>query len=95
MLFSDMHHGDHAGFDIPTILFGGAGAFKQGEYVSLPEDPASSRQSRDLCFTIMNYYFGLGVTSFRAAGKFRAFASEPLLRANRYQSDRSSRLPPR
>jgi hypothetical protein len=64
MLFSDMHHGDHAGFDIPMILFGGAGTFKQGEYVSLSQDPASSRQSRDLYFTIMNHYFGLGVTSF-------------------------------
>ncbi|HVY32215.1 MAG TPA: DUF1552 domain-containing protein [Polyangiaceae bacterium] len=64
MLFSDMHHGDHAGFDIPMMLFGGAGTFKQGEYVLLPGDPASSRQSRDLYFTIMNQYFGLGVSSF-------------------------------
>lgn len=64
MLLSDMHHGDHAGFDIPMMLFGGAGTFKQGEYVGLPGDPASSRQSRDLYFTIMNHYFGLGVGSF-------------------------------
>jgi hypothetical protein len=64
MLLSDMHHGDHAGFDIPVILFGGAGTFKQGEYVILPGDPASSRQFRDLYFTIMNHYFGLGVASF-------------------------------
>jgi hypothetical protein len=64
MLFSDMHHGDHAGFDIPMILFGGAGTFKQGQYVSLPADPESSRQFRDLYFTIMNDYFGLGVPSF-------------------------------
>lgn len=64
MLFSDMHHGDHAGFDIPMILLGGAGTFKQGEYVSLPADPQSSRQFRDLYFTIMNHYFGLAVPSF-------------------------------
>jgi hypothetical protein len=32
--------------------------------VSLTEDPQSSRQYRDLYFTIMNHYFGLGVTSF-------------------------------
>lgn len=64
MMFSDMHHGDHAGFDIPMILFGGAGTFKQGQYVALPSDPASSRQFRDLYFTIMNSYFGLGVPSF-------------------------------
>jgi hypothetical protein len=64
MLFSDMHHGDHAGFDLPMLLFGGAGTFRQGEYVSLTEDPQSSRQYRDLYFTIMNHYFGLGVTSF-------------------------------
>jgi hypothetical protein len=64
MLFSDMHHGDHAGFDLPMLLFGGAGTFKQGEYVVLSEDPEASRQYRDLYFTIMNHYFALGVTSF-------------------------------
>jgi hypothetical protein len=64
MLFSDMHHGDHAGFDLPMLLFGGAGTFRQGEYVTLTEDPQSSRQYRDLYFTIMNHYFGLGVKSF-------------------------------
>jgi hypothetical protein len=64
MFFSDMHHGDHAGFDLPMVLMGGAGTFKQDQYVVLPEDPESSRQSRDLYFTIMNEYFGMGVTTF-------------------------------
>jgi Protein of unknown function (DUF1552) len=64
MLFSDMHHGDHAGFDLPMLFFGGAGTFRQGEYIELPEDPAASRQYRDLYFTIMNHYFNMGVTTF-------------------------------
>jgi len=64
MLFSDMHHGDHAGFDLPMMLLGGAGTFKQGQYVTLTEDPQSCRQYRDLYFTIMNHYFGLGIKSF-------------------------------
>jgi hypothetical protein len=64
MLFSDMHHGDHASFDLPMLMFGGAGTFRQGEYITLPEDAMSARQYRDLYFTIMNSYFNLGVTSF-------------------------------
>lgn len=64
MLFSDMHHGDHAGFDLPMLLLGGTGTIRQGEYLILPEEPASSRQYRDLYFTIMNHYFSLGVTAF-------------------------------
>jgi hypothetical protein len=64
MLFSDMHHGDHAGFDLPMLLMGGAGTFRQGQYITLSEDPQSSRQYRDLYFTIMNQYFGLDVASF-------------------------------
>ena len=64
MLFSDMHHGDHAGFDLPLLLMGGTGTFRQGEYVTLSEEPQASRQYRDLYFTIMNQYFGLGVGSF-------------------------------
>jgi hypothetical protein len=64
MVFSDMHHGDHAGFDLPLILMGGTGTFRHDEYVVLPEDPQMARQSRDLYFTIMNSYFQLGMTSF-------------------------------
>jgi hypothetical protein len=64
MLFSDMHHGDHAGFDLPMLLMGGGGTFRQGEHVVLSDDPQVSRQYRDLYFTIMNQYFGLGIDSF-------------------------------
>jgi len=64
MFLSDMHHGDHAGFDLPMVLMGGAGTFKQDQYVVLPENPESSRQYRDLHFTIMNEYFGLGIEAF-------------------------------
>ncbi|HXI60834.1 MAG TPA: DUF1552 domain-containing protein [Polyangia bacterium] len=64
MLFSDMHHGDHAGFDLPMILLGGGGTFRNDECVVLPEDPMMARQYRDLYFTIMNRFFQLGITSF-------------------------------
>ena len=64
MLFSDMHHGDHAGFDLPMILLGGRGVFRNDECVVLPASAAMSRQYRDLYFTIMNNFLNLGVTSF-------------------------------
>ncbi len=64
MLFSDMHHGDHAGFDLPMLLMGGGGTFRNDEYVVLPEDPMMARQYRDLYFTIMNDFFQLGIPSF-------------------------------
>jgi Protein of unknown function (DUF1552) len=64
MLFSDMHHGDHAGFDLPVVLMGGRGVFRNDECVTLPEDPQMARQYRDLYFTIMNRFFNLGVASF-------------------------------
>jgi hypothetical protein len=64
MLFSDMHHGDHAGFDLPCALIGGTGTFVHDQYVVLPEDAQMARQFRDLYFTIMNSYLQLGVTSF-------------------------------
>jgi Protein of unknown function (DUF1552) len=64
MLFSDMHHGDHAGFDLPIALIGGGGVFQTDQYVVLPEDPQQARQMRDLYFTIMNNYLGLNIPSF-------------------------------
>lgn len=64
MLFSDMHHGDHAGFDLPVALIGGGGTFQADQYVILPEDPQQARQLRDLYFTIMNNYMGLAIKSF-------------------------------
>jgi hypothetical protein len=65
MFGSDMHHGDHAAFDLPLLLFGsGGGIFRQDELVSLPEGIEDIRQMRDLHFTILNDYFGLGLKSF-------------------------------
>jgi hypothetical protein len=65
MFASDMHHGDHASFDLPMALFGGGGGtFRQDQMVSLPETIEDMRQLRDLYFTVLNNYFGLGVQSF-------------------------------
>jgi len=65
MFASDMHHGDHACYDLPLALFGGgSGTFRQNELVSLPEEIESIRQLRDLYFTVLNEYFSLGVKSF-------------------------------
>lgn len=65
MFCSDMHHGDHAAFDLPFLMFGsGSGTFRQNELVMLPEGIEDIRQMRDVHFTILNQYFGLGLTSF-------------------------------
>ncbi len=62
---SDMHHGDHAAFDLPFLMFGsGGGTFRQNELVMLPEAIEDIRQMRDVHFTILNQYFGLNVASF-------------------------------
>jgi hypothetical protein len=60
-----MHHGDHAAFDLPVLLFGsGSGVFRQNELIQLPEGIEDIRQMRDLHFTVLNDYFNLGVESF-------------------------------
>jgi len=65
MFASDMHHGDHASFDLPMALFGsGDGTFRQDQLVSLPETIEDMRQLRDLYFTMLNNYFGLGLETF-------------------------------
>jgi hypothetical protein len=62
---SGMHHGDHASFDLPLALFGsGGGVFRQNELIHFPEAIEDIRQLRDIYFTILNEYFGLGVESF-------------------------------
>lgn len=62
---SDMHHGDHACWDLPVAVFGSAdGTFVQDQYIVLDELPTNSRQLRDFYFTLMNQYFNLGVTAF-------------------------------
>jgi hypothetical protein len=65
LFMSDMHHGDHAAFDLPMALFGGgSGTFRQNQLVALPEEVENIRQLRDLYFTVLNNYFKLGVKSF-------------------------------
>jgi hypothetical protein len=65
MFVSDMHHGDHACFDLPLALFGGgSGTFRRNELIQLPEAIEDIRQLRDLYFTILNNYYELGVPSF-------------------------------
>ena len=65
MFASDMHHGDHAAFDLPLALFGsGSGTFRQNQLVALPETIEDIRQLRDLYFTILNGYFELQVPKF-------------------------------
>jgi hypothetical protein len=64
MFLSDMHHGDHAAFDLPFALFGGGGTFRQNELVMLPEAIEGIRQLRDVHFTIATRYFGLNIPSF-------------------------------
>lgn len=66
MLFtSDMHHGDHAAWDLPVAIFGsGDGTLVQDQYVVLEELPTNSRQMRDLHYTILNQYFGLNIAEF-------------------------------
>jgi hypothetical protein len=64
MFASDMHHGDHACFDLPFALFGGTGTFRQNQLVALPEEIEDIRQLRDMYFTVLNEYFSLGVSSF-------------------------------
>jgi len=77
MFGSDMHHGDHAAFDLPLLLFGsGGGVFRQDELVALPEAIADIRQMRDLHFTILNNYFGLGLKSFGT--DLRGIANQPI-----------------
>jgi hypothetical protein len=64
VFLSDMHHGDHAAFDLPFAMFGGAGTFRQNELVMLPEAIEEIRQLRDVYFTIATRYFGLDIASF-------------------------------
>ncbi len=65
MFASGMHHGDHAAFDLPFLLFGsGGGTFRQNELVSFPEAIEDIRQVRDVHYTVLNSYFELGVESF-------------------------------
>jgi hypothetical protein len=61
---SAMHHGDHAAFDLPFLLFGGGDVFRQNEIIMFPEAVEDMVQLRDLYYTILNSYFDLGEESF-------------------------------
>jgi hypothetical protein len=62
---SDMHHGDHAAFDLPFALFGGGGGvFRQNELIHFPEAVEDIVQLRDVYFTMLNQYFQLELESF-------------------------------
>ncbi|WP_433936706.1 DUF1552 domain-containing protein [Sorangium cellulosum] len=60
---SEMRTHDHDAYDLPIVLLGGDGVFLNDAHVAY--DPVGNdRQLRDLWFTIMNQYYGLGVASF-------------------------------
>jgi hypothetical protein len=77
MFYSGMHHGDHAAFDLPFLLFGsGGGVFRQNELVSLPETVEDIRQLRDFYYTVLNDYFNLGVASY--GDDMRGIPNQPI-----------------
>ncbi|KYF76909.1 hypothetical protein BE17_41905 [Sorangium cellulosum] len=60
---SEMRTHDHDAYDLPIVLLGGDSVLLNDAHVAY--DPlGSDRQLRDLWFTIMNQYYGLGVASF-------------------------------
>jgi hypothetical protein len=62
---SDMHHGDHALFDLPFALFGGGGGvFRQNELIQFPEAVEDIVQLRDVYFTVLSQYFELELESY-------------------------------
>ncbi|AUX29794.1 MULTISPECIES: DUF1552 domain-containing protein [Sorangium] len=60
---SEMRTHDHDAYDLPIVLLGGDGVFLNDAHVAY-DALGSDRQLRDLWFTIMNQYYGLGVASF-------------------------------
>ncbi len=72
---SEMRSHDHDGYDLPIVLLGGDGVFLNDAHVAY-DALGNDRQLRDLWFTIMNQYYGLGVTSF---GEDRRGAQNALL----------------
>jgi hypothetical protein len=63
VMLSGQRTHDHDGFDLPVLMVGGTGFIKQNGHMALAEYP-SDRQLRDVWFTIMNEYYGVGATSF-------------------------------
>jgi hypothetical protein len=64
MVASDEHHNDHAAFDLPVMVFGGGGVFKQDELVMFPNEISQMRQLRDFYFTLLTQYFQIDVPSY-------------------------------
>ncbi|KYF62574.1 hypothetical protein BE04_15080, partial [Sorangium cellulosum] len=60
---SEMRTHDHDAYDLPIVLLGGDGVFLNDPHVAYGP-VGGDRQLRDLWFTIMNRYYGLGVASF-------------------------------
>ncbi|WP_437728528.1 DUF1552 domain-containing protein [Sorangium sp. So ce861] len=60
---SEMRTHDHDAYDLPIVLLGGDGVFLNDAHVAYGP-VGGDRQLRDLWFTIMNQYYGLGVASF-------------------------------
>lgn len=60
---SEMRTHDHDCFDLPLLMLGGKGVFKQNAHVAY-QPLGQDRQLRDLWYTVMNEYFDAGVTSF-------------------------------
>jgi hypothetical protein len=64
VLASCMDGNPHYGNKIPVALIGGAGGtFVMDQHIQFAETP-NDRPLRDLYFTIMNGYFGIGATDF-------------------------------
>lgn len=63
VLGSEMRGHDHDGYDLPLLLLGGGGVFKSDAHVAY-DALGKDRQVRDLWFTVLNQYYGLGVSSF-------------------------------
>jgi len=59
----DMRTHDHDGYDLPLILLGGKGVFRQDAHVAYKQ-LGSDRQLRDFWYTIMRQFFQMDITSF-------------------------------
>lgn len=77
---SEMRTQDHDCYDLPIVLLGGKGVFRQDEHVAF-KSLGSDRQLRDFWYTIMQKYFAMDIASFGddALGTPNALLEEILL----------------
>lgn len=71
---SPMEGGNHAGYNLPFVMIGGAGGvLRTNQHIVFPPPVAAEndetatgndRAVRDVYFTLMNQYFDMGLTSF-------------------------------